>query len=205
MRMWKRKGTLTVAELLLREGYIISVRTRGSFTGWVVREVLRCEYEHDGIVVNDLAKGWCSGDSHLGWFGARLTPVSKLVKKVNRGKVILRVAAVPVVPMCAGSLAADWWRENIKGTLYDVKIFWIAGRLGVARLFTRSRNWKRVRARLTANIKDFEQWYWCTEGVAAAWREGAKRDVYTGFKHATPASTDALINSSELVVRGFKQ
>lgn len=163
----------------LRPGLILNMSTNSLF-GRLIRFVLARNWEdqracpnHDAIVVEHDGKLWI-GESQPPV--ARLSPIEQYEKEIKSGFIYrLRVLEVTGATKKQERAAADWWLENVKNSPYDYK--------GIFRLLIKAifGNWFKSAA-------GWEWARWCTEGVAEAWKNGAKLDVW-GKNNPTPLTT----------------
>jgi len=163
----------------LRPGLILNMSTNSMF-GKLIRLVLARNWDnrhecpnHDAIVVEHAGQLWI-GESQPPV--ARLTPIAQYEKEI-KSKFLYRLRVLEVVGATTNEerLAANWWLDNVRNSPYDYFGIW---RLLIKAVFG---NWFKQAAGWTwAN--------WCSEGVAEAWKKGAKRDPW-GKLNPTPLTT----------------
>ena len=163
----------------LRPGLILNMSTN-SFFGRIIRFVLARRWpnrrecpNHDAIAVEYDGKLWV-GESCPPV--ARLTSIEQYEKEIKSGFIYrLRVLEVIGATQRQERAAAQWWLDNVRNSPYDYR--------GIFRLLIKAifGNWIKAAA-------GWEWARWCTEGVADAWKNGAKLDLW-GKNNPTPLTT----------------
>lgn len=163
----------------LRPGMVLNMSTNSLF-GRLIRFVLARDWKdrrecpnHDAIVVEEDGKLWI-GESQPPV--ARLTPLEQYEKEIRSGFIYrLRVLEVAGATEAQERAAAHWWLDNVRNSPYDYR--------GIVRLLIKAifGNW------INAAV-GWEWSRWCTEGVADAWKHGAKFDPWKKI-NPTPLTT----------------
>lgn len=163
----------------LRPGLVLNMSSR-SWYGRLIRLVLARSWaerakcpNHDALVVEWEGKLWV-GDTQPPV--ARLTSLESYERDLASGKIYrLRVLAVAGACQAEERAASRWWLDNARNRPYDYMAF--------PRLL-----WKALVGDWWKRAAGWEWAHWCTEGVADAWRKGAKRDPWMKL-NPTPLTT----------------
>ena len=171
-------------ELSLHEpGLIVHVR-RDTIIGRLIRGTLDSWGNHDAITVQ-VNGGIAIGESVP--LKAKVTPVKDYALSLARGKCQIQVFKPLGATREQCELAAAYWMSHIRGTWYSFSAY---PRLLVKSLLL---DWTNSKHKLLKKIgrskAGFEWSHWCTEGVARAWREGMKKDVWRK-PNPTPLTTE---------------
>lgn len=161
----------------LQNGMILHCRTNTIY-GRSIRALLDSWGNHDAIL-GYIDGQWQAGNSQPG--GSRWVPLMDLESRLGREiRYLLPAAWTPQ----HGHTAVAQWSDRVEGAPYDylaIARIWI--KYALVHLWDRAVGW---------------EWAWyCTEGVAMAYRE-AGLDVYHKT-NPTPKTTEKRLASGELI------
>ena len=153
-------------------GMILHPRSR-TVHGWAIRRAIGSWGNHDALV--DCIHGqWYALDSQP--HRARATPLEDYAAEILKERMQLRVYWPRGAHREHGCAAVWWWTRNVEGSIYDyraIPALLLKAALGPIMVWPVGWEWT---------------WY-CTEGVADAWRIGAELDPWRK-PFPTPRTTE---------------
>ena len=155
------------------------VHVRG--TGWIsrlIRRAVKSWGNHDALVCK---RGVCDAEPLF----CKINTFADYQQQLDSGKISIQVLLPSDFSPFDGLKAANFWIANIDGEQYDFRAY--------IRLI-----WKSLfHTRWSKPVGDPKDFY-CTEGVAVSWLQGAGVDLY-GRNNVTPKHTEELVDSGRLV------